>query len=90
MALSNVGQAPCPYCTQPAQVGIAKDGKGNAVHLLRRPCGINLQAHRHSVVGRRLEEEAYWGQPAYEGADMPGVGGSMVKAEDSSSDPWDD
>ena len=92
MALSNLGQVPCPYCTQPAQVGIAKDGKGNAVHLLCRPCGINLQAHRHSVVGKQLESEAYWGSTTDVGADKAGADGEQSSDQNGKdlSDDWYD
>ena len=58
MALKLLGQAPCPFCGQLANVGISRDGEGQAVHLMCGPCQTQVQAHRDGKVGQKLGNEA--------------------------------
>ena len=58
MALKILGQAPCPFCGQPANVGISRNGECKAVHLMCAPCRLQVQAHRDGKVGQRLGNEA--------------------------------
>ena len=58
MSLKLLGQAPCPFCGHPADVGISRGGKGQAVHLICRPCQTQVQAHKAGAVGQRFGREA--------------------------------
>ena len=69
MALKIIGQAPCPFCGQPARVGISLNGEGNAAHLMCGPCQMQVQAHRDSVVGRRMGQAVGTVELASETAD---------------------
>ncbi len=67
MALRLIGTGACPYCERATDLGIARGGEGNAVHLICHPCGVNIQAHRLGPVGQRLEHEATTAKPPIEG-----------------------
>ena len=58
MALKVIGTADCPLCSQPAPVGISRNGEGQAIHLLCAPCGVNLQARRSSPAAQRFIQQA--------------------------------
>ncbi len=58
MALKILGRAPCPFCRLPANVGISRDGEGQAVHLICGPCQTQVQAHRDGKVGKKMGREA--------------------------------
>ena len=58
MALKIIGTADCPLCSQPAPVGISRNGEGQAIHLLCAPCGVNLQARRSSPAAQRFIQQA--------------------------------
>lgn len=56
MALLKTGYVACPDCGQPAIVGIANEGDGNAVHVICKPCMYQLQASRWQGLGPRIIE----------------------------------
>ena len=58
MALKIIGTADCPLCSQPAPVGISRNGEGQAVHMLCAPCGVNLQARRSGPAAQRFIQQA--------------------------------
>ena len=58
MSLKLLGKAPCPFCNLPANVGISRGGKGQAVHLICGPCQTQVQAHIDGKVGKKMGREA--------------------------------
>ena len=58
MALSIIGIASCPFCGGPSEVGRSRGGKGNSIHLICRPCYLNLQVHIMSPVAEQLARQA--------------------------------
>ena len=56
MTLKFIGTSACPFCGEPTPVGISREGRGNAVHLMCRGCQAQVQAHVAGPVGVRLIE----------------------------------
>ena len=61
MALKNIGHVLCPLSDgNPHMVpaGIAREGVGNALHIMCPRCAFNLQVRLASPLGQRLVQEA--------------------------------